>query len=582
MRRYQICLTLTFLMVMIIYGTSALASSEEWVCSKCGNRTTGKYCNYCGQQKPDSEDSGDYLETIFSSSSGKIGNTEVRLKKGADFINTGSSVYNWDLALTAATLSAQVYSAASGDHTNTILRNLGYRNIYSSLNSVLNQPAVCFGYMPLGDGKNLFTVVVRGTDEGWDIVTDILDGGMTMFQDTGDNIRDKLIDFMETATEKSGKQLKEEDNYFFLTGHSLGGAIANYLSIEKNIMEYAHSDKEKIYTYTFESPHNCVNLAWMDPESMSNAFNYKVVGDAVTNLPNYPGSTTYGKDIRIKVSDLSSNTFRTLFTDASEKTVDDAVSVEGHGDIFGLHDTCLGLIYLMDEVSGDIVIDSSNFPDEYFRELVSQEYDKNKDGSLSEEEIRAVTMLGMPDTLCGSLKGIEFFSELEYLECTSLNLETLDCSNNPRLKEIYVGGSLTSLNVKGCRELRLLACDTNELTQLDVSDCRQLEELYCDQNRLTDLNIHNCIALSNLSCSGNMLKTLDISDCPFLTDVYLFGRKADRPEDVPGRYDYVSEEDMEYLIPCTTYYIENPDSDFDYEKEFAEELCIDPDVIIIS
>ncbi len=65
---------------------------------------------------------------------------------------------------------------------------------------------------------------------------------------------------------------------------SLGGAVANYLSICADVMKYVQSNKEKIYTYTFESPHTCINLIGSDPESESNAYNFEASGICVRAL----------------------------------------------------------------------------------------------------------------------------------------------------------------------------------------------------------------------------------------------------------------------------------------------------------
>ncbi len=47
------------------------------------------------------------------------------------------------------------------------------------------------------------------------------------------------------------------------------------------------------------------------------------------------------------VSGLKDNLFQRLFPDSKCKTLAEATSVEGHGDIFGLHDVCLDLIYIV-------------------------------------------------------------------------------------------------------------------------------------------------------------------------------------------------------------------------------------------
>lgn len=266
------------------------------------------------ESKPKPSVDEEYLTTVFTSSSGKIGNAQVSLKKGFDFTDVESSRFNLDLALTAVTLSAQIYANASGNHADEIMRQLGYDYVKLPRNGISSvfQPVACYGYSKIGEGKNLFTVVVRGTDVtdgATDIITNITDGFPTMFLVSEKVIRGEFMSFIETATHKSIELIKNEENYFFFTGHSLGGAVANILSIENDILDLAGFDKERIYTYTFEAPHTCINLLWMNPTQMSNAFNFKVEGDAVTNVPPHIGSTTYGKDLLCKVSLMSNNIF---------------------------------------------------------------------------------------------------------------------------------------------------------------------------------------------------------------------------------------------------------------------------------
>lgn len=294
-----------------------------------------------------------YFTTTFTASSQNIGTATVGLKTGFDFISNDSSYYNWELALIGATLSAQVYSNANGDDIKKILYRLGYDTVKVWSDSSYNRPGVCFGYKNLDGKKNIFTAVVRGTDGGLDIWTDIGDGLYTMFSESEQRIRNKMLSFMEEATGKTLNQLKNEDNYFFFTGHSLGGAVANNLSIDEALLEFVNSNKGRIYTYTFESPHTCINLLWRNPEEMSNAFNFKVDGDAVTNIPSWMGSTTYGKDIFIKVDNLDNHLYKKLFPKSKADDVNGACSIYWHGDCYGLHDIFLSLIYIMGKAQTD-------------------------------------------------------------------------------------------------------------------------------------------------------------------------------------------------------------------------------------
>ena len=550
---------------------------NEWICEVCGQAATGNFCNVCGRKKPNAETDENYITTNFSASTERIGNATVRLKKGFAFINKQSRFLNIELALTAVTLSAQIYTNASGDKTEAILEEkLGYDDAllpYNGVSSVL-RPVACYGYKQLEEGKNLFAVVIRGTDGGTDIETDLADGLASMFSISSKVILEDLLVYMQGVTQKTEEEIKEEENYFFFTGHSLGGAVANNLSIDDKILEFVNQDIERIYTYTFESPHTCEDLLWMDPQSMSNAYNFKVVGDAVTNIPPHLHSTTYGKDVSIKVSLLNNDTYRTLFPDSEEDTIEKAVSVEGHQNIYGLHDTCLGLIFLEGIADKMIVINSQSFPDEYFRGVVSAEYDLNKDGYLSIDEINAVTFLVLPDTPIESVKGIEFFTELQYMEIAGF-LRTMDCSENPLLEELNCEScSLNSLNVKECKNLKRLLCGGNELTKLDVSGCQKLEALDCEYNQITSLDISGCSDLRHLSCESNNISVLDISNCPLLIDVYQNGEAVETPEQIF--------EGGEKFDPYISYKSGNAESSEElYDYDYYQQLSVDSNVSIV-
>ncbi|MDE7290084.1 MAG: hypothetical protein K2N71_11385, partial [Oscillospiraceae bacterium] len=68
-----------------------------------------------------------------------------------------------------------------------------------------------------------------------------------------------------------------------------------------------------------------------------------------------------------------------------------------------------------------------------------------------------------------SLKGIEYFTELEELLCHRLSLESLDLTGNTKLVR--------------------LSCEKNSITKLDISKCAELKYIDCSRNQLTELEI---------------------------------------------------------------------------------------------
>ena len=171
------------------------------------------------------------------------------------------------------------------------------------------------------------------------------------------------------------------------------------------------------------------------------------------------------------------------------------------------------------DTSNSVAIDATNFPDENFRKFVKNYYDKDDDGVLSTEEIAAVTEMTLIDYISHSkievsdLKGIEYFTNLELLDCHTQNLKELDLSRNTSLKALDCReNQLTTLDLSNNTALTSLKCDNNQLTELDLSNNTELLALFCNENQLTILNVSKNTMLYRLECSKNQLTTIDTSN----------------------------------------------------------------------
>ena len=179
-------------------------------------------------------------------------------------------------------------------------------------------------------------------------------------------------------------------------------------------------------------------------------------------------------------------------------------------------DLSLHRVEMAGEQRGAVTIDETTFPDENFRKWVlSQKY--GKDGILTEEEIAKVESIDVAYQDIKSLKGIEYFTAMEYLLCGSEHLTEIDISKNTKLKWLRCSQSkLTSLDVSKNAALVELRCHNNQLTALDVSNNPLLENLDCESNKLTELDVTHNPALKYLSCYYNPLTSLDVSHNPAL------------------------------------------------------------------
>lgn len=144
--------------------------------------------------------------------------------------------------------------------------------------------------------------------------------------------------------------------------------------------------------------------------------------------------------------------------------------------------------------SGDIAIDETNFPDENFREWLTDSDNIGGAGSdsiLTQEEIEGVKLIYMARLGIRDLTGIEQFTSLEYLQCAyNFAPFTAPMGLPDGLKGLYFMGS-----------------ELTELPDLPAG----LEALNCSDNRLTELPPLPD-TLKGLDCSNNFLTELDLTE----------------------------------------------------------------------
>ena len=171
-----------------------------------------------------------------------------------------------------------------------------------------------------------------------------------------------------------------------------------------------------------------------------------------------------------------------------------------------------------------VEINSTNFPDSNFQVYVSLSVDLDHDNYVSDSEFASVTSIDVHSMDISSLEGIEYFTSLEYLDCSENNLTELNLSSNTALKELSCDdNALTSLNVSECEDLLLLYCWENQLSTIDVSNNSKLYHFDCSGNQFTALDVTNNLELSYLRCDIMDIPTLDLSHNTSLDTLYILG-----------------------------------------------------------
>ena len=177
----------------------------------------------------------------------------------------------------------------------------------------------------------------------------------------------------------------------------------------------------------------------------------------------------------------------------------------------------------------NVTINSTNFPDANFRAYLMSEYPS---GIITTAQLNARDSLYLYNKGISNMKGVEYFTQLTYLNCYSNNLSSIDVSSNTKLKYINVGNNkLTSINVAANTALQQLylqhnsfsssitVTDHSALRTLWVNENPNLTGLYCWRNNLTNFDVSGCTALQQLKCynNANLSSITGIADCTALT-----------------------------------------------------------------
>ena len=204
------------------------------------------------------------------------------------------------------------------------------------------------------------------------------------------------------------------------------------------------------------------------------------------------------------------------------------------------------------EAASKVAINETNFSMSLLRE--AQEADKNGDGYLSKKEASRITDIQLFSAEKNDpFKGIEHFSNLKdfdytaqagqngddpepdnnaasvkhrldlsnfkklenvTINCNTLYLKEIDLEGCSSLRDVDITcrGSVDSLNLKGCKNLREFTCMNTSAKKINLSNFKKLTRVAItihpddgsgnDHGYLKTLNLKNCSNLTYVGCSG--------------------------------------------------------------------------------
>lgn len=160
--------------------------------------------------------------------------------------------------------------------------------------------------------------------------------------------------------------------------------------------------------------------------------------------------------------------------------------------IFLFGGSILGAAIIETASSVDAVLDIDDVDDDAFADYLSRKVDTDGDGYISQKEADRVTSIGnlsqdftYGNGLCASgvedLDGIEVFHNLKVLLVCDNELESLDLSQNTKLRFVDCSDNyLEDLELPETEKLTTLWAYDNRLDELDVSGAPELDDLLVD------------------------------------------------------------------------------------------------------
>ncbi|MCR5732455.1 MAG: hypothetical protein K6G51_05910 [Sphaerochaetaceae bacterium] len=246
---------------------------------------------------------------IYDSVHDKEKEFEINVDWSLDHLKKDPSVYNDELAKAAAILARSIY--VSNERLESNLKILGYSKFeIHEENDKVSKPVCAFAHQ--GDNNaNYFVIIVRGTKSYFDAATDVY-AVSDSFSGASEYVFGEVENYIKTIEPGDSNNKK---NVFFVTGHSLGGAVANALSL---LLE-KYTSEENIFTYTFEAP--SLNVP-VEKKGETRALNLINANDIIPTLPAPEGR--YGSDVRYDPSFLDP----TLYIQVSSRSLDDLYSTD--------------------------------------------------------------------------------------------------------------------------------------------------------------------------------------------------------------------------------------------------------------
>lgn len=197
-------------------------------------------------------------------------------------------------------------------------------------------------------------------------------------------------------------------------------------------------------------------------------------------------------------------------------------------------------------IFGFVFLEGQNleFKDKNLEKAIIENYDQNKDGTISQLEAEAINNLFLVEKGITSTEDLHFFKnvkmivlddnvissivlqdmdKLNLFSCTGCKVTSFKAENLRNLTSLYLdNNSLDNISLKATPKIDQLTLSLNQLKTIDLSQLKNLRRLNVEHNKIQKIDISGNPALQTLNVGGNKMDDSDIKKA-VKANVTIFG-----------------------------------------------------------
>lgn len=155
---------------------------------------------------------------------------------------------------------------------------------------------------------------------------------------------------------------------------------------------------------------------------------------------------------------------------------------------------------------------SEGITDSNLKNYILSNYDTNTDGKIDENEVLNVNRIECPNMGINSFDGMDWFTNISYIDLSDNNLESIDIGSFTNLTELNLSGNMiTTISFARTKGVTSLNLSSNQLTEIDnFSNLKNLVTADLSNNKLTAINADYLMKLTDFNVSNNELSTCSV------------------------------------------------------------------------